>query len=566
MPEIDIELYDGTHACGDIDSNIAEVQNARTPASGAAYQTLKARLDADAAAAAIVTTGKIAHGAVTPDKASFIAHKDGTNYISGWVDNTYINGDGVEKQATGLFSTTPVYLKPSTAYYWDKLYVGGYYAFYAADGTVLESHGMGSALTNPFTTPAGTVYGRFTTNEAARKTTAWISEQNQTPLPIEYEVSGVSVDNAISNGAISAAKIAESAVTPDKTSFVIQKPDSNCITGWVPNTYIRDGVETPYEGWYSTTAVYVKPGTAYYWANFYAGHYAFYRADGTIIESHSTNDPPSKPFVPPAGTAYARFTAVTDEQKNTSWVSTANAEPEPFAFVLSGIDTTYSDNPCDYDQPYISAFNTCICIGDSLTAGVFNHNDSGQDEYVTYASKSYPAKLQLLTGVQCTNEGLSSATFDEWYAQKASALTSGYDMAIIQLGVNDKFRYGEWTQTAATALNNIISDLQEANEGIKIFVATIIPAIAFQGEVYDEISQGIRDTVAALNDPNVILLDMAAHGHTADSEGYNVGHLSELGYTRLAMDYKNYISWVIARHMTDFRNIQFIGTDYYYDK
>jgi lysophospholipase L1-like esterase len=169
-----------------------------------------------------------------------------------------------------------------------------------------------------------------------------------------------------------------------------------------------------------------------------------------------------------------------------------------------------------------------------------------------------------MTGIACTNEGLSSATFDEWYAQKASVLTSGYDMAIIQLGVNDRFRYEGWTQTAETALNNIVSDLQAANEGIKIFVATIIPALGFKGTIFDEISQGIRDAVATINDPNVILIDMAAYGHTDDNQGYNVGHLSELGYTRLAMDYRNYISWIMSRDMVAFRNIQNIGTDYYF--
>lgn len=50
MPEIDIELYNGTHACGDIDSNIAEVQNARTGADGTSYQSLKERLDTESEA------------------------------------------------------------------------------------------------------------------------------------------------------------------------------------------------------------------------------------------------------------------------------------------------------------------------------------------------------------------------------------------------------------------------------------------------------------------------------------------------------------------------------------
>lgn len=514
-----------------------------------------------------VTTEKIVDNAVTREKASFIVHKEGTNYIADWVDNTYINADGVETPSTGLYSTTPVYLEPETSYYWDKLY-SGYYAFYDANGAVLESHGSADAPANPFTTPANTAYARFTINEAVRKTTAWISTEDTAPDPFEYELTGVavSVQGNIEDGSITGPKIANQAVSPNKTTFIIQKPNSNCISGWVNDTYINaNGVETAHEGFYSTTPVYLQPNTQYYWAQLYKGYYTFYSEDGTVIESHGLNDPPANPFTLPNGAAYARFTAVTNEQHLIGWISTANAEPEPYELVLTGVNADYSSNPCDYNQPYINAFNTCLCIGDSLTYGVFNHNESGTTQYTSDPTKAYPIKLQKMTGITCTNEGLSSATFDEWYAQKASVLTSGYDMAIIQLGVNDRFRYEGWTETAETALNNIVSDLQAANEGIKIFVATIIPALGFKGPIFDEISQGIRDAVATINDPNVILLDMAAYGHTADNQGYNVGHLSELGYTRLAMDYRNYISWVMAQNMVAFRNIQNIGTDYYYE-
>ncbi len=514
-----------------------------------------------------VTTEKIVDNAVTREKAAFVVHKEGTNFIPGWVDNTYINADGVETPTSqDLHSTTPVYLEPETSYYWSRLY-GGYYAFYDANGTVLESHGAGSAPSNPFTTPSNTAYARFTINEEVRKATAWISTENATPRPFEYTLDGisVSVQGNIEDGSITGPKIANQAVSPYKTTFIIQKPNSNCITGWVDNTYIRNGVETSYEGWYSTTPVYLQPNTEYYWSKLYSGYYAFYAEDGTVIESHGLNDPPDKPFTLPEGAAYARFTAITEEQHATAWISTANAQPEPYELVMVGVNTDYSTNPCDYNQPYINAFNTCLCIGDSLTYGVFNHNESGTTQYTSDPTKAYPIKLQKMTGITCTNEGLSSATFDEWYAQKASVLTSGYDMAIIQLGVNDRYRYEGWTQTAETALNNIVSDLQAANEGIKIFVATIIPALGFKGPIFDEISQGIRDAVATINDPNVILLDMATYGHTADNQGYNVGHLSELGYTRLAMDYRNYISWVMAHDMVAFRNIQNIGTDYYYN-
>jgi hypothetical protein len=82
------------------------------------------------------------------------------------------------------------------------------------------------------------------------------------------------------------------------------------------------------------------------------------------------------------------------------------------------------------------------------------------------------------------------------------------------------------------------------------------------GEKYDSVSDGIRALVAELADKNVILVDIAQFGHSADNVAYNVGHLSAYGYWRLAKDYMNYISWIMANNMSVFRDIQFIGTSF----
>ena len=224
-------------------------------------------------------------------------------------------------------------------------------------------------------------------------------------------------------------------------------------------------------------------------------------------------------------------------------------------------DIGYPNNPCEYKGNDISMFNKILCVGDSLTSGAFNHSDG----ITTIEKYSYPKQLSKLSNVPCTNLGNGGKTSDEWYMLHSEDDLSGYDCAIIQLGVNDALRYDGWTDTSITAFTNIINKLKTENAGIKIFIATVIPSISFNDQRHDTVSQGIRELVASLNDENVILLDMAEYGHTAKENAYNCGHLSAYGYWQLAKDYMSYISWYINQNKILFREVQFIGTEYKYE-
>lgn len=222
----------------------------------------------------------------------------------------------------------------------------------------------------------------------------------------------------------------------------------------------------------------------------------------------------------------------------------------------------FPTNPCDYDGTEISLFKKILCVGDSLTQGVCNFVYQGTTVInVSFPDYAYPTFLKKLSGCDVTNAGQAGATIADWYASKAATDYSGHDAAIIQLGVNDALGSG-WTQEAETALGNIITKLKTENTGIKIFVATIIPAFAYSGESFDEVSDGLRDFVAGLADTDVILLDIAEYGHTADETAYNNGHLTAIGYLKLASDYKSYISNIVARNTMDFRFVHLIGTNY----
>ena len=218
------------------------------------------------------------------------------------------------------------------------------------------------------------------------------------------------------------------------------------------------------------------------------------------------------------------------------------------------------ENPCDYDGLDVCAFDTCICIGDSLTQGIFNVNRLESSEL--YNSMNYPKYFANMTGISVKNMGHAGKTTVGWWDTYKNSDLSGYKMAIIQLGANDYYSTGSsWTEESNTALSNIVTKLKAENNNIKIFIATIIPAKYYPASQFASISQGIRDFVSNLSDKNVICLDMAAYGHTNDEDAYNTGHLSAYGYWRLAKDYVSYISWYMHNYPSAFKEIQFIGTE-----
>ena len=221
---------------------------------------------------------------------------------------------------------------------------------------------------------------------------------------------------------------------------------------------------------------------------------------------------------------------------------------------------------CNYQGGDFAVFNKCLCIGDSLTAGVFNYYDSGTImNWVGEPQYSYPTYLKKISGVDVVNMGHGGYTSADWYNEYKDTDLSGYDIALIQLGVNDAGQYGGWTQTSIDAFINIINKLKTDNAKIKIFVSTITPVTAYTGTSIDAVSQGIRDLVKTLNDKDVILVDMAKYGHTAESDAYNCQHLSAYGYWRLAKDWYNIVSYLISTNKMNYREVQFIGTDYQYE-
>lgn len=258
----------------------------------------------------------------------------------------------------------------------------------------------------------------------------------------------------------------------------------------------------------------------------------------------------------------------------------------------SGESEETVESPAEYDGNEIQVFTRGLCIGDSITEGVINHS-GGQASIKKY---SYPSVLKRITGIDIVNAGISGSTSQTWYEASMDSEPhwgrwvndqwvwdidpevgesdvvsteldySGYDFAVIHLGINDIFNMGDATiaETVSafeTNIYNIINKVQTANTGIKVFLCTIIPSYAVPGNTdYAAINEKIREIANATDD--VFLIDLNAYSACVDGSPYSYMHLTAIGYNKMATEIKSLISYTIKNDLEKFKEVQFIGTDY----
>ena len=250
------------------------------------------------------------------------------------------------------------------------------------------------------------------------------------------------------------------------------------------------------------------------------------------------------------------------------------------------------ENPAEYNGNEIQVFTRGLCIGDSITEGVFNYS-GGQTIIKKY---SYPSVLKRLTGIDIVNAGVGGLTAKTWYEASIDSNTqygtwvngewvwhmspetaegdivsksldySGFDFAIIHLGINDIYMMGEATldetvSTFETNIYNIINKLKAENAGIKVFLATIIPSYAYPGNTdYAAINEKIREIANAIED--VFLIDLNTYSACLGGTPYSHIHLTALGYNKMASEIKSLICYAIKENLEKFKEVQFIGTEY----
>jgi lysophospholipase L1-like esterase len=257
-------------------------------------------------------------------------------------------------------------------------------------------------------------------------------------------------------------------------------------------------------------------------------------------------------------------------------------------------DSTSTTNPVKYLGNEITMFSRGICIGDSVTEGSFDNAQGG----AIIKKYAYPTILKRLSNIDIVNAGIAGMTSQTWYEASlnsddqwgkwlnnewvwnmyptnsgndiiSSILDySGFDFAIIHLGINDLASVYDDTKTIdevlinfETYMNNIINKLKAANKGIKIFLATIIPSYANPTNVvYGQLNDKIKAIVEYTDD--AYLLDLNSYSECASHEAYNVTHPTAIGYQKLASEIYSMISYIIKNNLNEFKSVQFIGSDY----
>lgn len=509
----------------------------------------------------------------------------------------YINGTNGQLVANSSFVASDfVPVAPNALYYIQggDVVLARYYAFYNSNKEYISGESSTAGWLTTLQTPDNAQYVRF--SGLIAKYNNIIFSKN--PLsPSEYKYTPKSnVVITPTDGTVTTPKIADGAVTEEKTIFFEHDDNSNFIdrSKLTPGYYIdANGVprSTTSSNYFITDKVYLAEGETYYKGNLFVGYCAFYREDGTLVQGYGGTAPfLPNPFVVPQGAVYGRFTLNVAGADQTCWISKSNAMPIDYRIVIKRnlIPTGEEITPGNYSGRDICTFAKIMCIGDSLTEGVFNYLSGDSFSNNTTAALlgrpySYPQYLKKLTGCDVTNLGKAGFTSQQWYdyyttGAGASVDFSGYDCAIIQLGVNDVS--ATLDTVTKDALDNIISKIKTANAGIKIFLAGIINAKSYpaatEGESYYAKDQWLRNyyNTYYANDNQVFFVDHVAYGHlrtlgnaqyggSYPVDNYNEGHLSAYGYWRLAQDYVNIIGYIMSHNEAqDFRKIQFIGTNY----
>lgn len=237
---------------------------------------------------------------------------------------------------------------------------------------------------------------------------------------------------------------------------------------------------------------------------------------------------------------------------------------------------------CDYLGKEFCTFRRGIAIGDSITEGNMNLNTDPSQEKILGGVYSYPTMIEKMTGVPVYNAGIAGATSQDWLdaQEDTTALggswdtdgfvwnldnpktlsLSGYDFAIIHIGINDAANDVLFT-TLKSNIEEMCDRLKTASPGIRIFVCTIIPTYASGQGIWIDYYSAIK----SLDDPDngVFVVDLYKYSNLDKNAAFTRNHLTAFGYNMMAKGLIGYISYIMANDKrNNFRDIQFAcGTD-----
>lgn len=228
----------------------------------------------------------------------------------------------------------------------------------------------------------------------------------------------------------------------------------------------------------------------------------------------------------------------------------------------------------------LSCFQTVGCIGDSLASGEVAYKENGETHYSDMYEFSWGQCLARMTGNTYYNFSRGGLTTKTWL--ESSYATQCFDgehkctAYFIGLGQNDKnvsmtvgttadIDLSDYNNNADTYCGNygkIIQKIQEMQPKAKIF-CFVDPHPPHDDQSYNE---AVRDIIELFD--NVYLLDLAEYGESLFRGANSIigsqlrsGHYSALAYQYIAYVIATYVDWIMKNNLSEFSQIEFIGTD-----
>ena len=234
------------------------------------------------------------------------------------------------------------------------------------------------------------------------------------------------------------------------------------------------------------------------------------------------------------------------------------------------------------DGGFCSIFRTIGCVGDSLSSGEFetlnSENLQGWHDFYEYSWGQFMARTLGSKVINFSRGGMTAECFVKTFSEKCSY----YDWEnlcqcyILALGVNDigdgshlgtLDDMGTGEDTFAAYYSRIIIDMKRINPNAKFFLMTIPKSDADEKrstleDKHAELIYGIAEKYK-----NCYVLDFRKYAPVYDAEFkrnfYLRGHLNPAGYALTAKMAMAYIDYIIRNNPEDFRQVGFIGTQYY---
>lgn len=239
------------------------------------------------------------------------------------------------------------------------------------------------------------------------------------------------------------------------------------------------------------------------------------------------------------------------------------------------------------DGGYTAIFRTIGCIGDSLSSGEHESLDEeGNKGYHDYYEYSWGQFIARACGLKAYNFSVGGLTAKEFQRlaryMKCFTPEKACQAYIIALGVNDlkdvNFHYSggfgtmpdfeNKEDTLIGAYVRIIQQIKDLQPKARVFVVT--PPVRNYDDVERmEREEKFADFLRSLPQyfEFLYVIDLRKYDQVYDKEffaKYNLGgHMSAIGYKRMANVISTYIDWIIRNNYDDFKQVGFIGTKFH---